>query len=293
MLARLKARRDLNNTGPYRQTGLLIPATNALDRPYPIAAQELAAVCAIALTGFAAACSRDPKARKTGYLKSGDSYVQQGKFAEAILQYRNAVQADPLDGDARLKLAETYSKNHDGANAAREYVRAADVLTNRVDVQLKAGALLLIGGRFDDAKVRAEKALALSADDVDAHILLGNALAGLKNIDGAITEVQEAIRLAPARASSYSNLGELEARRGNAEAAEKALKKGVELDERSAATVNTGRRWQRAEAERSSLTALALDRKRGRIARWRRRHGTQPARGSRGHLKDHQAHEVA
>ena len=80
-------------------------------------------------------------------------------------------------------------------------MRAADVLTNRADVQLKAGALLLIGGRFDDAKVRAEKALALSAEDVDAHILLGNALAGLNNIDGAIAEVQEAIRLAPTRAS--------------------------------------------------------------------------------------------
>ena len=138
-------------------------------------------LCAIALLVCCAACSRDPKARKAEYLKSGDSYAQQGKFPEAILQYRNAVQADPLDGDARLKLAETYSKNHDGANAAREYVRAADVLTSRVDVQLKAGALLLISGRFDDAKVRAEKALAVSAQDVDAHILLGNALAGLKN----------------------------------------------------------------------------------------------------------------
>ena len=81
-------------------------------------------------------------------------------------------------------------------------MRAADVLTNRVDVQLKAGALLLISGRFDDAKVRAEKALAVSPQDVDAHILLGNALAGLKNTDGAIAEVQEAIRLAPTRASS-------------------------------------------------------------------------------------------
>lgn len=221
-------------------------------------------LCAIALLVCCAACSRDPKARKAEYLKSGDSYAQQGKFPEAILQYRNAVQADPLDGDARLKLAETYSKNHDGANAAREYVRAADVLTNRVDVQLKAGALLLISGRFDDAKVRAEKALAVSPQDVDAHILLGNALAGLKNTDGAIAEVQEAIRLAPTRASSYSNLGELEARRGNAEAAEKALKKGVELDERSApahlALVNFyWARQRRAEAERELSTALALD----------------------------------
>jgi tetratricopeptide (TPR) repeat protein len=218
----------------------------------------------IALLVCCVACSRDPKARKAGYLKSGDSYVQQGKFAEAIIQYRNAVQADPLDGEARLKLAEAYYKNQDGTNAAREYVRAADVLTNRVDVQLRAGTLLLIAGRFDDAKVRAEKALAVSPQEVEAHVLLGNALAGLRNLDGAVAEIEEAIRLAPERASSYSNLGELEARRGRPDAAEKALKKGVELDDRSAAAhlalVNFyWAREQRAEAEQELSKALALD----------------------------------
>jgi tetratricopeptide (TPR) repeat protein len=224
----------------------------------------LANVFVIALIIFGAACSRDPKARKASYLKSGDSYAQQGKFAEAILQYRNAVQADPLDGDARVKLAEAYAKNHDGTNAAREYVRAADVLTDRVDIQLKAGTLLLLAGRFDDAKVRAEKALAISPQEVEAHILLGNSQAGLRNLDAAIAEIQEAIRLAPTRGASYSNLGELEARRGNLDAAEKALKKGVELDDRSAAThlalVNFyWARERRAEAEQELSKALAID----------------------------------
>src|SRR6478672_2212597 len=105
----------------------------------------------------AAACSRDPKVRSASYIKSGDARLAKGQLAEAIIEYRNAVQADPVGGEARLKLAESYGKAGDGINAAKEYVRAADLLPNRVDVQLKAGALLLVSGRYDDAKVRADK----------------------------------------------------------------------------------------------------------------------------------------
>jgi tetratricopeptide (TPR) repeat protein len=221
-------------------------------------------VLLVAVLVVCCGCSRDPKARKAKYLKSGDSYAQQGKLSEAIIEYRNAVQADPVDGDARLKLADAYSTNRDMNNAAREYIRAADLLPNRVDVQLKAGALLLLGGRLDDAKARADKALAAAPKDPDAHVLLANVLAGQKSLDAAVAEIMEAIRLAPTRANLYSSLGELEARRGRPEPAEKAFKKAVELDERSAAAhlalVNFY--WasaRRAEAEQELARALALD----------------------------------
>jgi tetratricopeptide (TPR) repeat protein len=211
-----------------------------------------------------AACSRDPKVTKARYVESGDRYASESKFAEASLEYRNALQAEPLDGDVRLKLAETYAKLGQGRQAAQEYIRAADVLIDRPEVQVRAGSILLLSGRFDDARVRAEKALAVAPSDVEAQILLANALAGLKDLNAAVAEIEEAIKLQPDRSASYTNLGVIEVTRGKREAAEKAFKKAIELDGRSApahlALANflwaTGRQ---AEAAPHLAQALAAD----------------------------------
>jgi tetratricopeptide (TPR) repeat protein len=180
-------------------------------------------------------CSQDPKVAKDRYVQSGEKYAAAGKLAEATLEYRNAVQADPRDGDLRLRLADLYAKINQDRQAAEEYIRAADLLGERGDVQIRAGGILLLLGRFDDAKVRAEKALTLDAANVDAQILLANALAGLKDLKAAVDELEEAIKLAPDRSSTYTNLGVIEVTRGRRDAAEQAFKRAIELDERSAA----------------------------------------------------------
>ena len=70
--------------------------------------KAVAVVLAVSLA--AAGCRKDPEFAKQEYLKSGDRYMESGKVAEAIVQYRNAVQQDPRFGEARLKLAEAYIK---------------------------------------------------------------------------------------------------------------------------------------------------------------------------------------
>ena len=179
-------------------------------------------------------CSRDSHSAMLKYAKSGDDYVAAGKDAEAIIQYRNALEKEPRAGDVRVKLAETYLKRGDLGKGAQEYIRAADALSNP-NVQLKAGTLLLIIGRFDDAKVRAEKALTADPKNVEAQVLLANSLAGLRNLDAAVTELEKAIQLNPERSASYASLGQLEIGRGRRQPAEEAFKRAVELAPKSAA----------------------------------------------------------
>ena len=212
----------------------------------------------------ASACSRDPQSLKAKHEGRGDEYAAQKKYPEAVIEYRNAVQAVPQDGQVRLKLAEALWQAGDRGKGAAEYVRAADLLLERDDVQLKAGNLLLLGGRFDDAKVRAEKALKSKPDSVEAHILLANSLAGLKNIEAAIAEIEEAIRLEPGRSGTYADLGAFQTARGRHEEAERAFQKAVSIDRKSApahlALANfywVRKRW--TEAEASLKDALAAD----------------------------------
>jgi len=216
------------------------------------------------LTLFIGGCRHDPVAAKRRFVASGDQYVAAGKFGEAVIQYRSAVQQDPSAGDARAKLADAFLGAGDAANALHEYVRAADLLPDDVVLQVKAGNLLLLAARYDDAKGRAEKALAKAPTAVDAQLLMANALAGLKDLDGAVAQIEDALRIAPDRSGTYSNLGALELGLGKRDAAERAFRKAVELQPMSVpAHVALGNFFwltNRLEAAEDSLKqALSLD----------------------------------
>lgn len=176
-------------------------------------------------TMLVAGCSKSA----ADYVKSGDAFAKDGKYREALIEYRNAVQKEATNGEARLKLAETHEKLNEGPQAFREYVRAADLLPKDALVQVKAGTLLLVVGRNDDAKVRAERALAIDPKNVDAQLLLGNASARLKDLDGAVKQIEEAIALAPSSDRGYSSLGMVNLAKGDAAAAEAAFRKAVEV----------------------------------------------------------------
>ena len=154
------------------------------------AAAVAVSVACLALT---VGCRKDPVATSNALANRASQYLAQKKPAEAVIEYRKAIAANPRNGEARLALAKVYAENNDVRNALNESVRAADLLPDNIDAQLSAGRTLLAFGRFEDAKSRADKSLALQPKNVDAQILKGNALAGLKDFDGAIAAVESAV----------------------------------------------------------------------------------------------------
>src|SRR5690242_8100862 len=101
---------------------------------------------------------------------------------------------------------------------------AADLLPDDPAVQLEAGRIFLQTGEFEGARQRAARILKIDPKNVDAQILTGNALAGLKNLDGAIEQVEKAIETDPRRTLSYTNLAMLQSARGDRQAAEVTFK---------------------------------------------------------------------
>ncbi len=214
-----------------------------------------AAVVAAAVAG----CSRSARS----YLERGDARLKEGKIDAAVLEYRNAVAKDAMFAPARLKLAEAYLRQGNGAGALAESVRAADLLPKDIDAQLKAGALLLAARQAGDAKDRADKALAINPKSVDALVLRANALAGLTDLDGALKEMQQALSLEP-RSSLQTNLGVIQAARGNLPEAEAAFRQAVAADPKSVtAEVALGQfLWgtgKAPDAEGAFKAALALE----------------------------------
>ena len=182
----------------------------------------------------AAGCKSDPQATAREHLDKGNQLAAQQKFPEAIIEFRRAVQADPRLGPARLQLAIGYATTGDGVNALREYARAAELMPDDDSAQVKAGNFMLLAGQFQDAQGIADRMLKRNAKNVDAQILIANALAGLKDMNGAVSAFEKAVEMDPNRSSTYTELGSVQLEKGDREKAEAAFRKAIEIDPKSA-----------------------------------------------------------
>jgi tetratricopeptide (TPR) repeat protein len=142
---------------------------------------------------FAAAC-RTPPPSPAEAIRQGDELAGKKDYRQAIAAYRIAVEGDPTDGAARLKLANAYVSAGQWADAAPEAIRAADLLPNDSSAQLLAISMLLAQKQFMDAASRAALRLEQDPNNADLLVLFGNAKARLPNSWFALFQLEEAFR---------------------------------------------------------------------------------------------------
>jgi putative PEP-CTERM system TPR-repeat lipoprotein len=212
------------------------------------------------------ACGACQKDTADAHVKKGSAYLEQGQLAESVLEFRRAVQIDGQSGDAHLKLAEAHVKGNDAVSAIKEYIRAADLLPDNADVQLKAAQGLLLAGRFEDARALADKVLEKDKNNAKAQILRGNALAGLKDFNGAIAEYETAVATDPSMHEAFVNLGTVQFLRGNREESEAAFHSAIaaapqSVDARLSLANFYWASQRPADAEKTLKEALAIDTK--------------------------------
>ena len=73
-------------------------------------------------------CNRDPNVAKKRYLENGNKYFAKGKYKEASIMYRNALQKDQRYGPAYYHLAQTDLKLGRIPNALGELRRAIELI---------------------------------------------------------------------------------------------------------------------------------------------------------------------
>src|SRR5579863_1877556 len=64
-------------------------------------------ISSLILLCFFVSCS-NPQAKATRFYHQGMKYYQEGKYAEAVLEFKNAVQINPKHAQAQLQLALSY-----------------------------------------------------------------------------------------------------------------------------------------------------------------------------------------
>jgi tetratricopeptide (TPR) repeat protein len=207
-----------------------------------------------------AACSRSPEK----YLASGDKYFKAGKYDEAILQYRNAVQLNSKLAKAHYQLALAYLAKHSDGNAYKELQQTVDLDPGNTEAQLQFASMLIAGKKFDEARAAAQRVLAADPRNARAHAILGDRLAVTGDWNGAIEEYRTAIKLDVRRVESYFALAQVYMSQAQLSAAEAVYKQACDSNPQSSlARVSLGRfylsqrKFAQGEAELSTASRLS------------------------------------
>jgi tetratricopeptide (TPR) repeat protein len=187
------------------------------------------AAAAVAAIPALTACHAAPATTAANAIAKGDAYRAQHRYAEAAIEYRRAIQAQPLRSDAHGRLADVYMSSGEPLKAYPEFVRVAELDDSNLDAEVQAGNILLMTGRYDEASRRADLVLARDPRNVAAYVLRGNALAGLDEPGRAVREMEQALAIDPGNASAYRALGTVQFAAGRREPARQSFEKAVAL----------------------------------------------------------------
>ncbi len=84
-------------------------------------------------------------ATKQGYVSKGNKLYDAGKFPDASLNYRKAIQKDPSFGEAYYRLGLAAMKQDQGNEAYDALYRAVQLLPDRMEVAVDLGDVILSG----------------------------------------------------------------------------------------------------------------------------------------------------
>jgi tetratricopeptide (TPR) repeat protein len=90
---------------------------------------------------FTAGCDRDPKVARLKYVNNGNKYFDKGKYKEASIMYRRALQKDLRYGEAWYRLGLTNLKLADFPEARKDFLRTMDLDPANLDAIIKTADL--------------------------------------------------------------------------------------------------------------------------------------------------------
>src|ERR1700686_325480 len=96
-------------------------------------------LAAVSVLILLAACSRDPRVVSRKYVDSGNKYFDRGKYKEASIMYRRALNKDMRYGDAWYRLGLANLKLRIPGEARRDFSRAMEIDPGNTDAIGKLG----------------------------------------------------------------------------------------------------------------------------------------------------------
>ena len=153
-----------------------------------------------------ASCSRDPQVQAKRYVENGNKFYEKSKFKEASIMYRRALQKDLRFGEAYYRLALADIKLAAYGDAVRSLRRAVELQPENSDAVVKLADIYMVAVSEDrehgkellkEIKELSEKLLQRAPNSYEGHRIRGQ-LALLQNDTAtAVEQLQAAQRNKP------------------------------------------------------------------------------------------------
>ncbi|HOM28683.1 MAG TPA: tetratricopeptide repeat protein [Deltaproteobacteria bacterium] len=165
----------------------------------------LAILVVVVATMVVPGCSKSPEEKRNAYLESARSYENEGKLAEAAIQYQNALQIAPDDAATLVSLGEVQLKLNRPQEAYASFAKAAKTDPKNVKSREYMASMLLLSKRYDLAQKEAEAIIAIDPKHTLAREIRAQALFMSGNRDEGVRTMEELLKTEKPTEEMYLN----------------------------------------------------------------------------------------
>lgn len=138
-----------------------------------------------------------PEKRAADYVAKAQQFYDAGDYVKARLEAQNAAQVEPKNGKARYLLAEIAEQEKNYQQMFGHLLVAVDSDPGNVEARLKLGTLYFLGQSWDEAAKQATELLKLAPNDARVHLLEARVLVQKGDRAKGMAEVDTALKLDP------------------------------------------------------------------------------------------------
>ena len=150
---------------------------------------------------------RDSEARAQTYFEKGMRFVEQSRYADAIIEFKQAIRTDSDFSDAKLELGLTYHKIGRTNDAIKAYLAALESNSELVKAYRNLGIAYDSQGDFVKALKMYCKAIRLKPHDLELRKNLGLAYFNIGSYAEATKAYQQVLRTDPTDSMAHYYLG--------------------------------------------------------------------------------------
>src|SRR5437763_60294 len=126
---------------------------------------------AIVVVMTLSACTQSPQAKEAKFLEKGRKEFEKKNYAIAVLHFKTAMAAQPMDAEPYYQLGLTYLAVNDPNSAGRHFMKATELNPKHTGAQLKLAELMSISQSkelVENAQKRSLDVLSALPDNIDA-----------------------------------------------------------------------------------------------------------------------------
>ncbi len=153
--------------------------------------------------------ARPVSEKSLSHMDAGRKHIDKRNWNAAVIELKNALQADPNNVDARLMLGEVYIKQRNGVAAEKEFNAAIDRGAKKQDVVLRMADAYLLQRKFQEALDLVKIAGLPKERRYEGYLLHGTAYLGLRQTEEAVKAYSEAEKLNPTDSGAKIGLSRL------------------------------------------------------------------------------------